>query len=97
MFDYFLSFIKPVKRVKEGEITIRIRGLLFKSTSMKEIIRQIEQELEYNRKQLYSNMINTGSMMAGTGSRGRMNMGAVFLRNTLKNIQALEAFLHKGT
>lgn len=96
MFDYFLSYLKPVKRIKNGEIVIKIRGITFKSTSWDDLIKQIELELEFNRRRLSDEMINTGYMMSSTSTHGKWNVGAIILKNTLKNVQALETFLNKN-
>lgn len=96
MLNHLLSYLKPVKRVKNGEIIIIIRGITFKSASWEEIIKQIKQEIEFNQRQLSNNVTHAGIMMSSTSAKGKMNMGAIILRNTLKNIEALEAFLNNN-
>ncbi|MCL6478178.1 MAG: hypothetical protein K6T65_07150 [Peptococcaceae bacterium] len=96
MFDYFLSYLKPVKKIKKGEVVVIIRGITFKSESWEEIIKQIELELEFNRRKISDDMINAGYIMPSTSTRGKWNVGAIILRNTLKNIQAFETFLDKN-
>lgn len=83
-----------VKETNE-EIKVIIRGVIFKGFSWDDLYRQIQREVDFYRKKLYSDTTNAMLMQSGSGFYGKWNTGIIMMNNARKNLEALESFLEK--
>lgn len=95
MCRYLLSYLMPVKTMNHGKIVVVIRGLKFEAETWLEVIRQIEEKIEFYRKEMSADMRNVTYSLPGGNLHGKWNPNLIVLKNDMKNLQVLEEYLRK--
>ncbi|HBC92105.1 MAG TPA: hypothetical protein DCZ10_04155 [Pelotomaculum sp.] len=94
---YFWSFIRPVIKRTNGNISLLIRGIGFEGRSEKDLLSQIESYCNYLREKLRSDVQNAAIMQNAGNIHGKWNLGISNMNNTRKTLEALETFYDKGS
>ncbi|MGI6435271.1 MAG: hypothetical protein ACOX0F_07920 [Syntrophomonadaceae bacterium] len=96
MFDYLMSYFRPVERNKNGKIIVIIRGLRFRAETSVDIIRQIKEKIDFYRQELSNDIKNVNYSLPGGNLHGKWNPNLVIFKNDLQNLSALEDYLMKN-
>lgn len=95
MFDYLMSYFKPVERKKNGKIIVIIRGLRFQADNGADIISQIKKKIDFYRQEMSNDLKNVSYSLPGGNLHGKWNLNLVIFKNDIQNLNGFEDYLLK--
>ncbi|MGI6435287.1 MAG: hypothetical protein ACOX0F_08000 [Syntrophomonadaceae bacterium] len=95
MFDYLMSYFKPVERKKNGKIIVIIRGLRFQADTGADIISQIKKKIDFYRQEMSNDLKNVSYSLPGGNLHGKWNLNLVIFKNDIQNLNGFEDYLLK--
>lgn len=95
MFDYLMSYFKPVERKKNGKIIVIIRGLRFQADNGADIISQIKKKIDFYRQEMSNDLKNVSYSLPGGNLHGKWNPNLLIFKNDIQNLNGFEDYLLK--
>jgi hypothetical protein len=95
VFDYLMSYFKPVERKKNGKIIVIIRGLRFQADNGADIISQIKKKIDFYRQEMSNDLKNVSYSLPGGNLHGKWNLNLVIFKNDIQNLNGFEDYLLK--